>query len=99
MPPLSEEDIELIRRFCTDRDPLVPEFSDVRNLDSAYAEGREDELLECREHGDGDVIESMKGLVFRDLPTLRRWLQEYSVKRKRPFKVRHSYVQRRYTVV
>ena len=99
MPPLSEEDRELIRRFCPDRDPLVPEFSDVRNLDSAYAEGREDELLECREHGDGDVVEIMKGLVFRDLPTLRRWLQEYSVKRKRPFKVRHSYVQRRYTVV
>ena len=82
MPPLSEEDRELIRRFCPDRDPLVPEFSDVRNLDSAYAEGREDELLECREHGDGDVVESMKGIVFRDLPTLRRWLQEYSVKRK-----------------
>ena len=99
MPPLSEEDIELIRRFYTDRDPLVPEFSDVRNLDSAYAEGREDELLECREHGDGDVVEIMKGLVFRDLPTLRRWLQEYSMKRKMPFKVRHSYVQRRYTVV
>ena len=37
--------------------------------------------------------------MFRDLPILRRWLQEYSVKRKRPFKVRHSYVQRRYTVV
>ena len=99
MPPLSEEDRELIRRFCTDRDPLVPEFSDVRNLDSAYAEGREDELLECHEHGDGDVVEIMKGLVFRDLPTLRRWLQEYSMKRKMPFKVRHSYVQRRYTVV
>ena len=99
MPPLSEEDRELIRRFCPDHDPLVLEFSDVRNLDSAYAEGREDELLECREHGDGDVVEIMKGLVFRDLPTLRRWLQEYSMKRKRPFKVRHSYVQRRYIVV
>ena len=92
MPPLSEEDRELIRRFCPDRDPLVPEFSDVRNLDNAYAEGREDELLECHGHGDGEVVEIKKGIVFRDLPILRRWLQEYSVKRKRPFKVRQYYV-------
>jgi hypothetical protein len=44
-------------------------------------------------------MEIKKGLLFKDLPTLRRWLQEYSVKHKRPFKVRHSYVERRYTVV
>lgn len=36
----------------------------------------------------GDNIEIKKGLIFKDLPTLRRWLQEYSVKHKRPFKVR-----------
>ena len=29
IPPLSEEDIELIRRFCFDRDPLVPIFNDL----------------------------------------------------------------------
>jgi hypothetical protein len=44
-------------------------------------------------------MEIKKDLLFKDLPTLRRLLQEYSVKRKRPFKVRHSYVERRYTVV
>jgi hypothetical protein len=44
-------------------------------------------------------MEIRKGLLFKDLPTLIRWLQEYSVKHKIPFKVRHSYVERRYTVV
>jgi len=99
IPPLSAEDRELIRQVCPDIDPDVPEFSDVRNLDKAYAEGREADLLECREHGDDEVLEVKKGIIFRDLPTLRRWLQEYSVKWKRPFRVKHSYVQRRYTVV
>jgi hypothetical protein len=44
-------------------------------------------------------MEIRKGLLFKDLHTLRRWLQEYSVKRKRPFKVRHSYVERRYIFI
>jgi hypothetical protein len=94
---LSEQDVELIRRFCPERDPLVHEFSDLSHSRSAYAEGRDDELLEAPEAGGSVEIEL--GMVFKDLPTLRRWLQEYSVKRKRPFKVRHSYVDRRYTVV
>ena len=97
VPPLSEEDIELMRRFCSNRDPLVHEFSDLRDCDGAYAEGRDDELLEAPDVGDS--MEVRKGLVFKDLTTLKRWLQEYAVKRKRPFKVTHSYVERRYTVV
>ena len=40
IPPLSAEDRELIRQVCPDIDPDVPEFSDVRNLDKAYAEGK-----------------------------------------------------------
>ena len=80
IPPLSAEDRELIRHVCHDIDPDVPEFNDVWNLDKAYVEGREADLLECREHGDDEVLEVKKGIVFRDLPTLRRWLQEYSVK-------------------
>jgi len=61
---------------------------------------KEEKLIsECREHGDDEVLEVKKGIAFRDLPTLRRWLQEYSVKRKRPFRVKHSYMQRHYTVV
>ena len=43
------------------------------------------------------VIE--KGRVFKDLPTLKRWLQAFAVIQKRPYKVLHSYVERRYTVV
>jgi hypothetical protein len=88
--------MELIRRLCPDRDPLVHEFSDLSHSQHAYEEGR-DELLEAPEAGDSVKIQ--KGMVFKDLPTLRRWLQNYSVRRKRPFKVRHSYVERRYTVV
>ena len=29
--PLTEEEMELLRRLCPDRDPLVPEFSDLRH--------------------------------------------------------------------
>jgi hypothetical protein len=95
--PLSEQDMDLIRSICPDHDSLVHEFSDLRQSQSAYAEGRDHELLEAPE-ADGNV-EIQKGLLFKDLPTLRRWLQEYSVRHKRPFKVRHSFMDRRYTVV
>ena len=43
------------------------------------------------------VIEN--GRVFNDLPALKRWLQAFTVIRKRPYKVLHSYAERRYTVV
>ena len=69
VPPLSAEDIELMRRFCPNIDPLVPEFSDLRDCASAYAEGRDDELLEAPDVGDN--MEVRKGLVFKDLTTLK----------------------------
>jgi hypothetical protein len=94
---LSEQEMELNRRLCPDRDPLVHEFSDFNHSQHGYGEGRDDELLEAPEAGDN--VEIQKGMVFKDLPTLRRWLQEYSVRRKRSFKVRHSYVERCYIVV
>ena len=94
---MTEQEIELIRRLCPERDPAVHEFSSLSHSTRAYAEGRDDELLEAPDNADS--IEIKVGLLFKDLPTLRRWLQEYSVNRKRPFKVRHSYAQRRYTVV
>ena len=75
----------------------MPEFSDLRYCHGAYAEGRDDELLEPHEPGDRSEI--AKGLLFKDLASVRKWLQEYSVKCKRPFRVGHSYVNRRYTVV
>jgi hypothetical protein len=89
--------MELIRSLCPNHDPLVHQFNDVSHCQQAYGEGRDDELLEAPEAGDS--VEIQKGMVFKDLPTLRRWLQEYAMRRKRPFKVRHSYVERRYTVV
>ena len=52
VPPLSQEDIELMRCFYPNRDPLVPEFSDLRDCEGAYAEGRDDELLEAPDVGD-----------------------------------------------
>ena len=94
---LSEQEIELIRRLCPDCDPLVHEFSDLSHSQHGYREERDDELLEAPKAGDS--MEIQKGMVFKNLPTLRRWLQKYSVRRKRPFKVRHSYVERRYIVV
>jgi hypothetical protein len=94
---MTEQDIELIRRLCPERDPAVHEFSNLSHSTRAYAEGRDDELLEAPDNVDS--IEIKVGLLFKDLPTLRRWLQEYSMNRKWPFKVRHSYAERRYTVV
>ena len=41
---LSEQEMELIRRLCPDRDPLVHEFSDLSHSQHAYGEGRDDEL-------------------------------------------------------
>ena len=66
--PLSEREMELIRRLCPDCDPLVHEFSDLRHSQHAYGEGRDDELLEAPEAGDNVKIK--KGMVFKDLPTL-----------------------------
>jgi hypothetical protein len=94
---LIEQEIEFIIRLCPEHDPTVHEFSSLRHSHGAYAEGRDDELLEAPDNSDSIVIK--KGLIFKDLPTLRRWLQEYSVKCKISFKVRHSYAHRRYTVL
>jgi len=80
IPTLSEQEIELIRRFCPDRDPHVHEFGSLSHSQNAYAEGRDDELVEAPKAGDS--VEIQKGMVFNDLLTLRRWLQDYSVRRK-----------------
>ena len=70
--PLSEQEMKLIRHLCPDRDPLVHEFSDLSHSQHAYGEGRDDELLEAPKADDS--VEIQKGMVFKDLPTLRRWL-------------------------
>jgi hypothetical protein len=44
-------------------------------------------------------MEIEKGRVFNDLPALKRWLQAFAVIRKRPYKVLHSHVERRCTVI
>uniref|UniRef100_K4A195 SWIM-type domain-containing protein n=1 Tax=Setaria italica TaxID=4555 RepID=K4A195_SETIT len=95
---MTESDIEMFRRiFPGCRDPIVHEFSDLTLSDQAFAEGRDDELLEAPEASPSMVIE--EGRVFKDLPVLKRWLQAFAVIRKRPYKVLHSYAERRYTVV
>jgi hypothetical protein len=83
---MTEQEIELIRHLCPERDPAVHEFSSLSHSTGAYTEGRDDELLEDPDNTDS--IEIKVGLLFKDLPTLRRWLQEYSVNHKRSFKVR-----------
>ena len=69
---LSEQEMELIRRLCPDRDPLVHDFNELSHSQHACGEGRDDELLEAPEADDS--VEIQKGMVFKDLPTLRRWL-------------------------
>ena len=59
------------------RDPRVHEFSVLAHFDQACAEGHDDELLEAPEASPNMVIES--GTVFKDLPTLKRWLQAFAV--------------------
>jgi hypothetical protein len=75
---MTVQEIELIRRLCPKRDPTVHEFSSLSHSTGAYAEGRDDELLEALDNA--NIIEIKVGLLFMDLPTLRRWLQEYFVK-------------------
>jgi hypothetical protein len=53
---LSEQEMELIRRLCPDRDPLVHECSDLSHSQHAYGEGRDDELLEAPKAGDSVEI-------------------------------------------
>jgi hypothetical protein len=95
---LTESDVEMLRRIFPDhRDPVVHEFTDLTHSDRACAEGREDELQEAPEASPSMDIE--KERVFNDLPALKRWLQAFAVIRKRPYKVLHFHVERRYTVV
>uniref|UniRef100_K3ZZT8 Uncharacterized protein n=1 Tax=Setaria italica TaxID=4555 RepID=K3ZZT8_SETIT len=94
---MTESDIEMFRRIFPGRhDLIVHEFSDLTLFDQAFAEGRDDELLEAPEASPSMVIE--EGRVFKDLPALKRWLQAFAVIWKRPYKVLHSYAERRYTV-
>lgn len=72
-------------------------MNDINHSHEPYVEDRDVELLKALEANVNMKIH--KGLVFKDFPTLRRWLCEYSIKHKRPFKVWYSYVEVSYTVV
>ena len=62
---LTECDVEMLRRiFPGHRDPRVHEFSNLAHFDQAFAEGRDDELLDAPEASPSMVIE--KGRVFKD---------------------------------
>jgi hypothetical protein len=95
---LMESDVEMLSHIFPDRhDPRVHEFSDLTHSNQACAEGHDDELREAPEAGLEMTME--KGRVFKDLPALNWWLQEFAVIRKRPYKVLYSYMEWRYTVV
>ena len=86
---MMESDVEMLRRvYSGHRDPRVHEFSDLTHSDQACAEGHDDELQEALESRLEITVE--KGRVFKDLPTLKRWLEAFIVIRKRPYKVLHS---------
>jgi hypothetical protein len=53
---MTEQEIELIRRLCPERDPAVHEFSSLSHSTGAYAEGRDDELLEASDNADNIEI-------------------------------------------
>jgi hypothetical protein len=55
--------MELIRRLCPERDPAVHEFSSLSHSNGAYAEERDDKLLEAPDNTDN--IEIKKGLILR----------------------------------
>jgi hypothetical protein len=80
---LTKQEMELIKRLCPECDTTIHEFSSLNHSHGAYEEGQDDELLEAPDNTDN--VEIKKGLIYKDLPTHRRWLQEYSVKRKRTF--------------
>jgi hypothetical protein len=67
---MTEQKIELIKRVCPERDPVVHEFSSLSHSTGAYAEGSDDELVEAPDNADS--IKIKVGLLFKDLPTLRR---------------------------
>jgi hypothetical protein len=69
---LIEQEIELIRRLCSEHDTAVHEFSTLSHSNGAHAKGRDDELLEALDNADN--IEIKKALIFKDLATLRRWI-------------------------
>jgi hypothetical protein len=73
---MTEQEIELIRRLCPKRDPAVHEFSSLSHSNGAYAEGHDDELLEAPDNANN--IEIKVRLLFKDLPTLIRWLRNIS---------------------
>ena len=78
---LTESDVEMLRHiFPGHHDPRVHEFSNLAHSDQTCAEGHDDELLEAPEAGPNMVIENRR--VFKDLPTLKRWLQAFVVIRK-----------------
>jgi hypothetical protein len=95
---LTESDIEMLKCIIPQhRDPSVHEFSDLSLSHDAFAEGRDDELLDAPEAG--PTMMNEKGQIFKDLNALKRWLQHYTVLHKRPYRVLHSYKKHRYTVV
>jgi hypothetical protein len=83
--------------FAGRRDPMVHEFSDLSHSDQVFAKRHDDELQEALEARPS--MEIKKERVFNDLPALKSWLQAFVVIRKRPYKVLHSYAERRYMVV
>jgi hypothetical protein len=74
---VTESDVELMKRVLPGVDIRVHEFSNLELSGMAIAKGRDADLLDDPEASHGMVIE--KGLVFNDLPTLKRWLQHYAV--------------------
>ncbi|CAN6295728.1 unnamed protein product [Urochloa humidicola] len=93
--PLSPDSIRMLRRLFPGRDPLIPDFCDLSQSHRAIVDGG-DEDLEILSAASGSLIE--KGHVFKDIAALKMWLKESAVVHNRPFRVKNSHAERRYTI-
>lgn len=93
---LTASDIELIRRLFPSHDPVVADYNDLSQAHKARAHGREDGLVDVPNPGASTIIK--KGLVFKNMSALKTWLREYAIVHNRPYKVKNSDAQRRYTI-
>ena len=92
---MSEEDIRAFEAVMG-RHPRVPEFKDLTGCEMALVDDSPI-VSKIPDAENGPIIRA--GLEFPTLLSLQMWLQEYSVKHNRPYKVEHSNRTVRYTVV
>ena len=91
---MTEEDIAAFQ-CIVGRHPSILEFEDLSNAELAIADGGSRSMNVVDPTGG----ELRVGLEFASMDELKFWLQNYSIRTHRPFRVKNSSVTRRYVVV